>query len=532
MNRIPLPLNSLKEGALLSALNVQIGILDELRQTLEKEVQALKSYSLGVARRREANTLIPISRLPLEVLAVIFDWTCRVDLARGVFDVNVVKYDQMRMQRFSLMATCSRWRGVAIGHGALWAHIMISHSAAVNYPRQLSRSDFWNTFSWQIQRAGPRLHSLWIRWRSRGSLSEELWTRTWSYVMPHLQKCPTIYLDLELRRYPPILTLQRLPLLQSLYYIQPRRQDGHEACLNGFPSLRTLWIEGARGVLRWFKRARLSLSNDVALNLTSLSIVGMISGSTAILCCIKLCRNLVALQWESTNTDYTGGQWIPELLDPVHMDRFLSITISLPKLRYLWLGENYAVRHMRWFVCPMLETLVLRGCNLSGVKLNHDEESWDFRFPNLTRICADLHEYTYSTLVSSEFAVSHSTVKEVHLLTEVLDVEIAHWFSAVDDSGMPNWPSLELLALDADFLSEVNYVGADTLIASVISRDLPEKPFVLRVIAEPDDFIVDPRGATWIPFINHHYPQHLQFTPLGDPVRDWYQLWRDIVHNI
>ncbi|KAF8316392.1 hypothetical protein DL93DRAFT_2111451 [Clavulina sp. PMI_390] len=101
------------------------GFIQARMYALEKEERLVQSVSESIrnekelwalAKLRTQNALIPISRLPDELLSEIFLILSRLDPSAMTLDIP------------SIMSVCHRWRRVALKRGSLWSNITVKGS--------------------------------------------------------------------------------------------------------------------------------------------------------------------------------------------------------------------------------------------------------------------------------------------------------------------------------------------------------------------------------------------------------------------
>jgi hypothetical protein len=101
---------------------------DHLRQAIIDEINSLEESTRALKSRR--NTLAPISRLPLEILATIFAF-----LSASAWNEKAVHLEWIRVAH-----VCRRWREAALDHPRFWSHINFTKLTSAGMAEILARA--------------------------------------------------------------------------------------------------------------------------------------------------------------------------------------------------------------------------------------------------------------------------------------------------------------------------------------------------------------------------------------------------------
>src|SRR5712672_3754795 len=105
-----------------------------LRRVIDKNLGKLEKSALALRLRR--NALVPISRLPPEVLEIILSFLCLPD----IFELPMTggKLDYLAWLRVSHV--CHRWREIALNQPRFWSRINFNTLTFTGATQVLSRS--------------------------------------------------------------------------------------------------------------------------------------------------------------------------------------------------------------------------------------------------------------------------------------------------------------------------------------------------------------------------------------------------------
>ena len=101
---------------------------DHLRQTIIDEIKSLEESTRALKSRR--NTLAPISRLPFDILAIIFDF-----LSASAWNKKAVHLEWIRVTH-----VCRRWREAALDHPRFWSYVNFTKLTSAGMAEILARA--------------------------------------------------------------------------------------------------------------------------------------------------------------------------------------------------------------------------------------------------------------------------------------------------------------------------------------------------------------------------------------------------------
>ncbi|KAJ7255137.1 hypothetical protein B0H12DRAFT_541135 [Mycena haematopus] len=183
-----------KTEARLASLEAEISQLKEQLNHLEAEHAMLSKY-----HSQNATILSPLRRIPVEILAEIFQWTLP-----QLFDAPV----NISNSPWVLTHVSSHWRTVAASKPSLWSEIFLDFSFEQHYSLTMVRT--------QIERART--------------------LKVWIYGCQHRDSRPQIDMLVLLSQHSSIWEELRIRLTSDLVALI-------QTCRDPFPALRRAWLE-------------------------------------------------------------------------------------------------------------------------------------------------------------------------------------------------------------------------------------------------------------------------------------------------
>ncbi|KAA1474702.1 hypothetical protein DENSPDRAFT_841327 [Dentipellis sp. KUC8613] len=126
---------------------------DDRLRTFDEEIAGIER--IRSLLRRHRNTLLPVHRLPTEILAYIFWYTAEEDEDKeySIQELPMVpahtslpwsKLEAVRLPDvqsiIKITHVCSQWRSIALAHGNLWSNLDLETISIHSIPEILARS--------------------------------------------------------------------------------------------------------------------------------------------------------------------------------------------------------------------------------------------------------------------------------------------------------------------------------------------------------------------------------------------------------
>ncbi|KAE9408776.1 hypothetical protein BT96DRAFT_913889 [Gymnopus androsaceus JB14] len=427
----------------------------------ESQLESLESQISELTRQRDAklvdiaacrNVLSPIRRVPLEILAEIFDLSCRPKVYYAGH--NIIRSTSV------LSRVCVAWRNAAHATPRLWSNLCISAS---NHPKVFNGQFGWLK-EW-VDRCQGRSLDLYLDLRA--DKSPELFFHS---ILRFSHKIRLLNISGPPSSYLPLIDHSSFPLLEEVDFELNDIPDA-DGTVELVPAQKIDALLGAPKLrcARMTELTELSLLTVLMLpaeQLTSLKIISDFHSYNIYVNLLHRCGNLVNLE-----LDYDSE------LHPIDNT---SLPIYLPSLKSLSLCDNL----VGWTTAPHLEELTLRYVSRDFLSFSMEVAAFQRRsrtalstlyleyFDPLDEGLANFTEDLIAVLsvfpTVSKFGIWYSTF-DVNPLLRAL---------TVDENRQALLPKLEHLSLrmyfgSADYTSE--------LTALILSRWWPEVIALLRL---------------------------------------------------